>query len=316
MRIGWVGVHAEGIPALEAVCEAEYDVVGLLTLRRAKADQRCGSADYDLLCQRFDIPLCEIDNINDEAIVRLLQSWDCDLLVVLGWGQILGPAVLKTARIGAVGAHASLLPHNRGSAPVNWAVIRGEQQTGNSLIWLAEGVDSGELIDQRAFPITPYDTCASIYDRVAESNREMLLDLCFQLQSGARPGTPQQHTDESVLPRRRPQDGRIDWNSSSQEIYDMVRALTRPYPGAFALLNGVTWKIWKAARLPLTTRLAAPGTVLGPVHSPDPAACGQLVATADGALLLLEVEDDTGHVLSGRELSESDWMESRFSHAA
>ncbi|MEQ9406231.1 MAG: methionyl-tRNA formyltransferase [Fuerstiella sp.] len=316
MRIGWVGVHAEGIPALQAVCEADYDVVGMATLRQEKADRRCGSADYEAVCERYDIPLAEIDHINDPASVQLLQSWNCDLLVVLGWGQILGPEALRTARIGVVGAHASLLPHNRGSAPVNWAIIRNESQTGNSLIWLTDEVDSGHLIDQRAFDISAYDTCQTIYEQVAESNREMLLDLCLQLAAGERPGQAQRHSDEPVLPRRRPQDGLIDWNTGTEQIYNMVRALTRPYPGAFTVLHGRTLKIWQAAQLPLIRWIAVPGTFLGSVQSPLPEACGQLVATSDGAIVLLEVEDESGHVLKGRELSEQNWSGRSLSHAA
>ncbi len=317
MRIGWVGVHSEGISALAAVCAAEYDVVGMLTLRRDKAERRCGSADYETICDDHDIPLHEVDNINDENSVAILNSWNCDLLVVLGWGQILGPDVLNTPRVGAVGAHASLLPHNRGSAPVNWAIIRGEQQTGNSLIWLSEGVDTGELIDQRAFPISAYDTCSTIYDKVAASNRDMLLDLCFRLEAGERPGEPQLHSDEDVLPRRRPKDGLIEWNSRSEDIYNMVRALTRPYPGAFADLNGQKYRVWNAALLSLPTAVAVPGTVLGSVCCPDSSACGQLVATKDGAIVVLEVEDENGQVFRGRELSEQDWTaRARLSDAA
>lgn len=304
LRIGWIGVHAEGLSALEAVCAAEYEVAGMLTLRQDKADRRCGSAGYVDLCDRFEIPLHEIDNVNDAASVQLLESWNCDLLVVLGWGQILKPAALRTARIGVVGAHASLLPHNRGSAPVNWAIIKGEQITGNSLIWLAEGVDSGDLIDQREFEITPFDTCATIYDRVAESNREMLLDLCFRLEAGQRPGTPQAHSDEPILPRRRPADGLIQWNVSSLEIYNMVRGLTRPYPGAFADIEGERFTIWQAATVPGQQPAATPGTVLGAVISPNPQACGQLVATADGCILLLELETTDGEILRGPELCE------------
>ncbi len=316
VRIGWVGVHSEGIPALEAVCAAEYDVVGLITLRRDKANRRCGSGDYDSICDAYEIPLHEVDHINDAGSVEILQSWNCDLLVVLGWGQILGPEALRSASIGVVGSHASLLPHNRGSAPVNWAIIRGETQTGNSLIWLADGIDTGQLIDQRAFDISPYDTCTTIYDRVAESNRDMMLQLCFQLEAGKRPGRPQLHLDEPMLPRRRPQDGRIDWNSSTEEIYNMIRGLTRPYPGAFADLNGETYQIWEAAMLPIAKRVAEPGTVLGPVCGPNPSACGQLVATGDGAILLLDVEDASGHVLRGRELSEQAWTGVKQRHAA
>lgn len=316
MRIGWVGVHAEGISALKAVCGAEYNVAGLMTLRRDKADRRCGSADYELICLQYDIPYHEVGNINDASSIDLLQSWQCDLLIVLGWGQILGSDALKHAKIGTVGAHASLLPHNRGSAPVNWAIIRGEHETGNSLIWLEEGVDAGHLIDQRSFPITSYDSCTTVYDKVADSNREMLLSLLHQLEAGKRPGQPQQEPHEAVLPRRRPQDGVIDWKSSSEEIYNLVRALTRPYPGAFAFLNNQAYRIWSAARTPITQPIAEAGTVIGPVHSPEPRACGQMVATSDGAVLLLEVEDTAGNVLQGQELSELDWTGRRLSNAA
>jgi methionyl-tRNA formyltransferase len=316
VRIGWVGVHAEGISALKAVCGAEYNVAGLMTLRQDKADKRCGSADYELICLQYDIPYHEVGNVNDFGSIAVLQSWQCDLLVVLGWGQILGPDALKQATIGAVGAHASLLPHNRGSAPVNWAIIRGEHQTGNSLIWLEEGVDAGHLIDQMSFPITSYDSCTTVYDKVADSNREMLLSLLHQLKAGERPGQPQQEPHDAVLPRRRPQDGVIHWNSSSEEIYNLVRALTRPYPGAFAFLNNQPYRIWSAARTPMTVSIAEAGTVMGPVHSPEPKACGQMVATADGAILILEVEDASGNVLQGPELSEQDWTGRRLSNAA
>ena len=307
MKIGWIGVHAEGILALEAVCQTSHDVVGLMTLRQDKAERRCGSGSYESICQRFDIPVHEVDHVNDGSSIEWLKSWNCDLLVVLGWGQILGAEALKTAKIGVVGAHASLLPHNRGSAPVNWAIINGETETGNSLMWLADGVDAGDLIDQQAFPITAYDTCSTLYDRVAESNRDMVLKLLFRLSVGETPGTPQQHTDEPILPRRRPQDGLINWNSSSEDIYNLVRAVTRPYPGAFGELQGETYKIWNIAVVPTGKTAAMPGTILGPVTSPEEKACGVLVATADGAVVVLEIEDEEGTVISGRDLSEQKW---------
>ena len=316
MRIGWIGVHAEGLAALEAVCATEYDVVGFMTLKQEKADRRCGSVSYESICERYQIPQHEVKHVNDESSLSILRSWDCDLLVVLGWGQILNDQALKTAKIGVVGAHASLLPRNRGSAPVNWAIIKGESETGNSLIWLEEGVDSGNLIDQRSFPITAYDTCSTIYDRVAESNRAMLLDLLLELEEGKVPGRPQVATDDRVLPRRRPKDGVINWNSRGEDIYNLVRALARPYPGAFAFLNGKNYRVWKAAMLPPREPIAPPGTVLGPVKSPENNACGVLVATADGALLVLELEDENGCVLSGRDLSEQNWTGWRLRHAA
>jgi methionyl-tRNA formyltransferase len=307
LRLGWVGVHQEGLPALAGLLDADAPIVAAVTLKPALAATRSGPGDYRALCHRSGLPLYEIANINDEASLQLLRGLELDVLFVIGWSQILAPATLRSARIGVIGAHASLLPHNRGSAPVNWALIRGERMTGNSLMWLAEGVDAGDLIDQTAFCISPYDTCATLYDRVAESNRDMLLRVLPRILAGERPGVAQRHTNEPVLPRRRPADGLVDWSRDGVTIYNFVRALTRPYPGAFSWLDAKRWTIWQAALLPGPIAGTRPGEILGPVVCPDEAACGQVVACGAGAILLLELQADDGEVLRGQRLSEQPW---------
>ncbi|MEM6325503.1 MAG: methionyl-tRNA formyltransferase [Bacteroidota bacterium] len=308
MRVAWVGFHREGIPALRGVLEAGHDVVGVLTLTAEQAGKRSASADYSALCDAHNVPLHPIRHVNDPGSLALLREMAPDVLFVIGWSQILAPEVLAVPSIGTVGAHASMLPHNRGSAPINWALIRGETEAGNSLMWLAPGVDTGDLIDQMAFPITPYDTCATLYDHVAETNRAMILRLLDRLAKGERPGRPQDHTDEPLLPRRRPADGLVDWSQPAPQVYDFIRALTRPYPGAFSHLGGQTYQIWKAALLPSAMAASGvPGEVLGPVVSPDPAACGIAVACGTGAVVLLELEDADRAPLAGPDLSEQPW---------
>jgi methionyl-tRNA formyltransferase len=308
MRFAWVGNHLEGLPAFEALLGAGAEIVAALTLTAGAAARRSGAADYEPLCKRFGIPLHRIANINAPESVALLRSLELDVLFVIGWSQILHAEALASPRLGTVGAHASLLPKNRGSAPINWALIRGEGETGNSLLWLADGVDMGAVIDRMTIPITPYDTCATLYQQVALTNRDMLLKLWRRLLNGERPGTPQRDAGEPPLPRRRPGDGWLDWRTSSHCVYDFVRALTRPYPGAFGRLQGKRWTVWQAALLPLDTLpLAQPGTCLGPVVSPADEACGQLVACGQGAVTLLEVESEDGQVLRGRALAEVDW---------
>jgi methionyl-tRNA formyltransferase len=306
MRFGWIGVHQEGRPALAGLLDAGAPLVAAITLKPELAAFRSGADDYRALCERSGLPLYEVANINDETSLQLLRELALDVVFVIGWSQILKPATLQSARIGMIGAHASLLPHNRGSAPVNWALIKGEQMTGNSLMWLAEGVDAGDLIDQTAFCISPYDTCATLYDRVAESNRDMLLRVLPRLLAGERPGAAQRHTNEPVLPRRRPSDGRVDWSQDGVTTYNFMRALTRPYPGAFSWLDKKRWTIWQAALLPGPIA-GTPGEILGPVVCPDEAACGQVVACGAGAIVLLELQADDGEVLRGRRLSEQPW---------
>lgn len=305
MRVGWVGFHEEGLPALEALLQRGV-VVGVMTLRPDKAAKRSAAADVPSLCARFQMPVDEVAHVNDADALARLAAWRADVIFVIGWSQILSPEALETARIGTIGAHASLLPHNRGSAPINWAIIRGEQETGNSLMWLDAAVDNGDLIAQRSFPISPYDTCASLYQRVAETNRDMILETLDALEAGQVPRRPQGLTDEPLLPRRRPADGRIDWQQDALEIYRFVRALTRPYPGAFSRMDGTKWLVWQAQHLPLSQDMGvAPGTVIGPLHAPVDAACGILVACGTGALGILEIQAKDGTLLKGRALADS-----------
>jgi methionyl-tRNA formyltransferase len=298
----------EGIPALRAVLEKGIGIEAVLTLKQDLAARRSGSADYDSVCGAFDVPLYEIANINDEDSLELLRRLDLDVAFVIGWTQIVRPQALRLAKIGMIGAHASLLPHNRGRAPINWALIKGMKETGNTLIWLAEGVDSGDIIDQRPIPITPYDTCASLYERVAETNRDMILGVIPKLMAGEKPGRRQPATDEPNLPGRKPDDGLINWSGSNLEVYDFVRALTRPYPGAFSWLDGQRWTVWQCALLPgSSSTAAAPGRVIGPLLSPVDGACGQVIGCGQGAIALLEIESESGEILSGRRLSDQQW---------
>jgi methionyl-tRNA formyltransferase len=317
MKFGWVGFHMEGISALEAVLAAGAPVAAVFTLKPEVAAPRSGAADYGPLCRRFGVPLHEVTNINDPESRALLQTLALDLVFVIGWSQILAPETLATARLGMIGAHASLLPKNRGSAPINWALIRGERVTGNSLIWLAEGVDAGDIIDQTEFQISPFDTCGTLYERVAASNRDMILRALPQLLRGEHPGTPQPRSNGAVLPRRRPADGLINWDQEACAVYNFIRALTKPYPGAFGWIDGRRWTVWRAALLPAVAGAAtvAPGEVLGPVVSPVEQACGQVVACAGGTVTLLEVEADDSTVYSGRRLSELPWTGRRWVHA-
>ncbi|MGH7494861.1 MAG: methionyl-tRNA formyltransferase [bacterium] len=308
MRIAWVGFHAEGLPALGRLLQNGVRPAAVITLPPKLAEKKSGAEDYSELCREFEVPIYFVRNINDNEAVQLLQRLSLDVLFVIGWTQILHAPALRTAALGVVGAHASLLPRHRGRAPINWALIKGETQTGNSLMWLAESVDAGALIDQTVIPITPYDTCATLYQRVAESNRDMIWDLLIRLQAGERPGTPQAHAHEPLLPGRKPEDGLINWRNDSAQIYDFIRALTRPYPGAFSWLENDRWRIWKAGLLPgAAYREARAGEIVGAMISPEEAACGLVAACSSGAIVLLELENESGKILSGRNLSARDW---------
>lgn len=314
LRIGWIGFHQEGIRALQGLRDAGVPLVAVITLNEPAAAKRCATAEYSDVLEGWNVPLHHVHNINDEQTIQLLSVMNLDLLLVIGWSQILSSAALATARIGAIGAHASLLPHNRGSAPINWAILRGEQTTGNTLIWLADNVDEGQIIDQIEFPISPYDTCETLYQKVAESNHIMIQRALPMLLAGECPGVPQPPSDEPLLARRRPADGLLDWHQSAVNVYNFIRALTRPYPGAFSFLDGRRWIIQSAALLPGSLECDVPGTVIGSVVSPVAESCGQVVACGSGCMLILEIEADDGTILKGSSLSNCDWTGKVWAH--
>ena len=305
MNIVWIGFHEEGVQAFRETLENNNHIAAFITLDEIKlAERSAGSRAYLEYCEQYGVPCYMVSTIKGDEAYEIIQKHQPDLLVVLGWSEILPERLLALPGIGTVGAHASLLPHNRGSAPVNWALIHGEKETGNTMMWLDPQVDAGEIIDQVRFPITPYDTCKTLYDQVAASNALMMDRLLKQLKQGRKPVMPLvNETEEPILPRRRPKDGLINWKQDGSKVYDFIRALTDPYPGAFSYLQGQKILIWKAVLLPLTTEQEA-GRIIGNAYGFSEGSCGILVGTETNAILITEIEDEKGIRYSGRSLHE------------
>lgn len=306
IKIVWVGCHEEGVFAFRTILRSGYEVTKFITLNDESFSKRsAGTREYAELCDRYKVPVGLISTIkNDEAYQMILEAQP-DLLIVLGWSEILPERLLDIPKIGTVGAHAALLPHNRGSAPINWAIINGETTCGNSLMWLDKEVDQGDIIDQIPFDITIYDTCKTLYDKVSLTNQVMLIRLIDRLSNGLPTVMEKKNiTDEPLLARRRPKDGLLDWDQDSRKVYDFVRALARPYPGSFSFLNGKKWKIWSMSILPDSSKNGECGKILGNVYSPVADACGILVNCKTGKVIIHDLEDEDGNVYKGELLAE------------
>lgn len=306
LNIAWVGCHSEGESAFRSLLEKGYNVTGFITLNDESFSRRSGgSRVYIELCEKYNVPISLISTIKNDESYKIIKAAAPDLLIVLGWSEILPERLLDIPTIGTVGAHAAMLPHNRGSAPINWALIKDEKTCGNSLMWLDKNVDEGKIIDQLPFDITNYDTCKTLYDKVADTNEKMILSLVDRLSNDLPTVMEKENiTDEPLLPRRRPKDGLLDWNKPSRDIYNFIRALARPYPGAFTFLNGKKYLIWSASLLPQNENIGLPGTIVGNVYSPVFMACGIQVACGSGSIIIHEIEDEDGVVYKGDTLSE------------
>ncbi len=172
-----------------------------------------------------------------------------DLVFSFYFRHLLPPGILALPRLGAYNLHGSLLPKYRGRAPVNWAVLNGEKETGATLHVMTEHADAGDIVDQEAVPIGPDDTAYEVQKRVTQAGLRVLARCLGQLLAGTAPRRPQDGAAATKYPRRTPEDGRIDWTRPSEQVHNLVRAVTHPYPGAFTDIFGGKTILWKT-RLP------------------------------------------------------------------
>jgi methionyl-tRNA formyltransferase len=292
----FVGVHMEAFAPFKHLIENGENVLGLVTLKPESMAQVSGAIDLTAVADQAQIPVLRVRNINEPQAVAWIREKDPALLLVVGWTQLLNPDLLRVPQLVCLGFHASLLPKSRGRTPVNWALINGETMTGNTMIVLEPEADSGDIVAQRAIPITEEDDCKTIYQKVAETEVEMLGEVLPLIRSGFLPRRKQDDTQATVMPKRRPEDGLINWNRTTREIYNWVRALTDPYPGAFSFANGERVWIWVARTEEgsIHDRRCRPGEVIVDCDG------WPRVSTGDGWIRLVSVQREGGPKISGR----------------
>ncbi len=282
-RLLLIAARTVGRRCLEALLAARAPIAGLLTLDPAKADTTTAFADFDDLISAHGLEARRFTALNTDEHLAWARARKPELGLVVGVSQLVGEDLLKVARLGFLGFHPTLLPEGRGRAPIPWALIKGLKRTGASIFWCERGADQGDLAAQAEVPIYYEDVSETLGARTDRASIRLLLTLLGRLAKGERPSTPQDDTQATIWPRRHPEDGRIAWGQRQRALYDFVRALTHPYPGAFTRRSGRKLFVW-AARESLDERRGPPGEVL------TVAPHGVVVACADGAVLLTRVQ--------------------------
>lgn len=302
-RVVFIGAVHEAVPALSILLASSAEVVEVITLPPERAVTTAGFVDLEPLAARFGVPVRRCADINSAESVDHIRALRPDLIVVTGWTRLLSADLLRVPRHGCVGFHASLLPRNRGRAPVNWAILRGETMTGNTMMYLSAEADEGDIVDQQPVRIGPSDTCGCVYAKVGEAGAGMLARHLPALLDGTAPRRRQDDgpAGSALLPKRTPAMGITDWSRPARAVHDWIRALTQPYPGAFTLLGERKVMLWASAVPPQRSRRGgrAPG-ILGarPPHGPGQIlgyeAEGVRVGTADGGLVVTAMSDTGG----------------------
>jgi methionyl-tRNA formyltransferase len=262
---------------------------------------RSGYVSLKPECAERGIPLLEAEDINAPGTVDAIRASGGGLLLVTGWSQLLSRPLLELCQLGAVGMHPTRLPEGRGRAPIPWTLIKGLKRSAVTLFHLTEGVDDGDIVGQIEFDVADLDDAASLYEKICDVYVDLVREFVPRLLDGTAPRRPQDHARATYWPRRRPEDGRIDWTRPARELYNWVRGLTHPYPGAFTELRGERVTIWRA--LPPAADLPGgrPGQVVAADENGIAVACGDAQSLPVCGLSFGQREVDAGEVaVSGR----------------
>jgi len=244
MRIVFMGTPDFAVPSLEALLQSDDQVVGVVTQpdRPKGRGHEVVFSPIKAVCLREGISLLQPLKMKDPAFLDALRQWKPDVIAVTAFGRILPPAVLTLPLLGCINVHGSLLPKYRGAGPVQWAVIRGERETGITTMLMDEGMDTGDMLLQEKVTILPEDTAGTLALRLAEVGGRLLVETLRGLKAGTLTPQPQDHTLATMAPLLKKEDGLIDWTLTATEIANRVRGLS-PWPGAYAYVNGERWTL-------------------------------------------------------------------------
>lgn len=243
MRILFIGTVEFSYKALKKLIELNAEIVGVCT--KKKSDFNSDFEDLTPLCKKADIPFKYVDDINSNENIDWIRSLSPDIIFCFGWSNLIKKDLLGLSKIGVVGYHPALLPKNRGRHPLIWALALGLNDSGSTFFFMTEGADDGDILSQEKVKILYEDNAKSLYDKVSNIALRQIEDFLPKLQNNSFKTIKQNNDLANVWRKRGKVDGKIDFRMTSRAIYNLVRALTKPYIGAHVEYNGQYISIWK-----------------------------------------------------------------------
>lgn len=304
MRVLFWGTPDFALPSLRALLGEGHDVVGVVTRpdRPAGRGRAIRPPAVKLEAEEEAIPVLQPERpVGDEFLARL-DELEPEISVVVAYGQILKPAVLELPTLGSINVHASLLPRLRGAAPINWAIVRGETETGVTVMRMVAKMDAGPILYQIREPILPEERAADLAGRLSDLGAQALIEALALLEVGELEEVEQDDSMATYAPRIDRDDARLDWSLPATEVERWIRGLD-DLPGAWTTRDGVELKVYRPRPEPTRNHDAEPGMVLAVSTTPRD---GMLVACGSGAVWVREVKP-----AGKRRMPVSDWVRGR-----
>jgi len=259
LRILFGGNKERGIACFLALVNRGYNIVGVIAHPSTRPSAPPNSVAG--VAFQMELPLFQPPNINEPKVISSLRELTPDLIVLAGYGQIVKQEFFSLAPNGCINLHGGKLPKYRGSSPMNWALINGDTEFTLTIIRVDAGVDTGNILNERTFPISVDDTIADLQRIADQAFPEMLLEVIAQIEDGTVEARKQDESHASYYPLRFPDDGLILWDLyTAEQIHNRIRALTDPYPGAFTFIKGQRVKLLHS-KLAKRTFYGEPGRV-------------------------------------------------------
>ena len=307
MRVIFMGTPDFATGTLEEIVKAGHEVVGVVT----QPDKPKGRGKTMMptpvkeTALKYNLPVYQPRKVREPEFVELLRSLKPDVMVVAAFGQIITKEILEMPKYGCINVHASLLPAYRGAAPIQWAVINGDKESGVTIMQMDEGIDTGDMIEKAVVPIAEDETGGSLFDKLSHTGAKLCVKVLKDLEEGTAVGEKQ--SEESTTPYAKMIDkkmGEVDWKKSAKEIEQLIRGLN-PWPSAYTKVHGKTLKLWKAKVL-LETSQMKPGQIVKVTKD------SLAVQTGQGMLEIQELQlegkkrMDTSSFLRGYALAEGE----------
>ncbi len=284
-RLIFMGTPQFALPSLEALLSSGEEVLAVVTQpdRPRGRGQKVSPSPVKELALSWNLPVLQPQRLKDPDLVQQLAALQPELLVVVAYGRILTPEILALPSVGALNVHASLLPRYRGAAPISWALIKGDRETGVTIQWMAPELDAGPIFLQERLPILEEDNYGTLYAKLAERGAALLVRALEMLRRGETIKESQPREGLTYAPPLSREIRRLNWQQSAPEVAGCIRGLD-PTPGAYALWQGKVLKLFGAWVKRSEGQTAAPGTVLGLVNQ------GVEIACVQGSILVKELQ--------------------------
>ncbi|RIX49928.1 methionyl-tRNA formyltransferase [Paenibacillus nanensis] len=301
MRIVFMGTPDFAVPSLQMLVSSGYEVVAVVTQpdRPKGRKKTLTPPPVKEAALSLGIPVLQPDRMRNQEAVSAVAEFKPDLIVTAAYGQILPKAVLELPRLGCINVHGSLLPKYRGGAPIQRSIMNGEPETGVTIMYMAEGLDTGDMISRVVVPITDEDTSGTMFEKLSAAGAKLLGETLPSIIDGSAKAVPQREEEATYAPNLTREDERIDWGKSARALFNQVRGLS-PMAGAFTSLGGEVFKVWKC-EVPSSNGAGTAGAAPGTILTAD--ASGIVVQTGEGKLVLTEVQP-----AGKRVMAVSDWV--------